>query len=133
MTEENRGARELGHREQIREAMESCRPGSDDHRTLRRPRWPIVWALDPNWPIVSGGSSTSIRPLASAVRDVAVPDGLAERLLDRLALERRRRRPVGPMCRNRQEGLPRRGTDGDGRLSAALCFLAAGWPSPPRP
>ena len=74
----------FGHRE-ILEAMESCRPGSDDLFDPALAPLVEVLTLDPDLADRFQRQQQADAAVASAFRDVAVPDGLAERLLGRLA------------------------------------------------
>ena len=129
----------FGHRE-ILEAMESCRPGSDDLFDPALAPLVEVLTLDANLADRFRQQQHVDAAVASAFRDVAVPDGLAERLLGRLAevhKRRRRRRPSSAEWpKSPQEGLC------DSRAATVTAIaaarqrsrsLAAGWPSRPRP
>jgi hypothetical protein len=72
-------------KEQIREAMESCRPGSDDLLDGALAPLAAVLAQDAELQTRFGRLQRTDAAVAAAFRDVPIPDGLANRLLDRLA------------------------------------------------
>jgi hypothetical protein len=71
--------------ERIAEAMESCRPGSDDLLDPALAPLADVLALDPELAERFARQQRADAAVAAACRDVPVPDRLAERLLERLA------------------------------------------------
>ena len=98
----------FGHRE-ILEAMESCRPGSDDLFDPALAPLVEVLTLDANLADRFRQQQHVDAAVASAFRDVAVPDGLAERLLGRLAEAHKEATAeaalVGPMAEIARQGL----------------------------
>jgi hypothetical protein len=78
----------FGHWE-ILEAMESCRPDSDDLFDPALAPLVEVLTLDADLADCFQRQQHADAAVASAFRDVAVPDGLAERLLGRLAEARK--------------------------------------------
>ena len=98
----------LGHRE-ILEAMESCRPGSDDLFDPALAPLVEVLTLDANFADRFRQQQHVDAAVASAFRDVAVPDGLAERLLGRLAEAHKEATAeaalVGPMAEIARQGF----------------------------
>ena len=77
--------------ERLAEAMECCRPGSNDLFEPAWRRWPRPWRWTPIWPIASPAAACR-RGRGGGLRDVPVPAALADRCWS---------------------GLPRRGGSGD--------------------
>ena len=138
----------FGHRE-ILEAMESCRPGSDDLFDPALAPLVEVLTLDPDLADRFQRQQQADAAVASAFRDVAVPDGLAERLLGRLARRGKSAHggdgPCWPMAEIAREGSQSAATAttatatmGTATTATAatttvvsvVFSLAAGWPSP---
>ena len=72
----------------ILEALEACRPGSDDVADPALEYLAAELDANPELEVLYGRLQRVDETLAAAFRDVPVPEGLQQRLLDRLAASR---------------------------------------------
>ena len=90
--------RKPGHNEQLLEAMESCRPGSDDLRDPALAGLAAAMAIDPQLADRFQQQQRADVAMKAALGDVSIPEGLQRRLLERLAAGQAEKSPLSVLA-----------------------------------
>jgi hypothetical protein len=127
-----------GHEEEMLEAMECCRPGSDDLADRGLAGLAAAMAVDPELADRFRRQQRADEAVRAAICDVPVPEGLARRLLERLGTAPAAASSIargvediapageaGASCRGRRRFSRRWLLAGAAALGAAAAVLAA--------